>query len=455
VGVTVLVYNIPFYILGFFNTMTTNPKTPASKMVDTLSGGARFAKMSTLSALRLGKTMRVVYPQAASWLFRRRRPDAMEVRQTFEELGVTYIKLGQLIASSPSLFPKDYVEAFEGCLDQVSPISFSKVMKVIKSELGDIKKIFSYIDPKPLASASIAQVHAATLITGEDVVIKVQKPGVESLLSTDMNFLFVMSRLVEMLSPGLSKESVSDMVAELYQSMVDECDFLKEADNLDSFKLFLQEQAITDVIAPKPYRQASSKRVLTMERFYGVPLTDYDTLLKYNKDPASVLITGMNTWFTSLMKCDFFHADLHSGNIMLLEDGRLGFIDFGMVDRIQPKVWEGLFSLMAGISNGSYRDIAVAMVDVGMTSKTVDVDVLCADIENLLGRQDDFDLSYTAGMGDDINKQLVELAELAKAHGIRFPRAFTLLLKQFLYFDRYIQLLVPDMDIFNDDRIRF
>jgi predicted unusual protein kinase regulating ubiquinone biosynthesis (AarF/ABC1/UbiB family) len=436
--------------------MASIPKPPTNKMADRLSGGARFAKMSALSALRIGKTMGVVYPKAASWLFRRRRPEAMEVRETFEKLGVTYIKLGQLIASSPSLFPKDYVEAFEGCLDQVRPIPFAKVLKVMEADLAmPIDELFSFVDPKPLASASIAQVHAATLRTGEDVVIKVQKPGVENLLTTDMNFLFVLSRLVEILSPGLSKESVSDMVSELYQGMIDECDFVKEADNLDIFNRFLQEQGIKEVIAPKPYRQASSKRVLTMERFYGIPLTDYDSLVKYNDDPASVLITGMNTWFASLMKCEFFHADLHSGNIMLLQDGRLGFIDFGLVGRIQPAVWQGMFALMNGISSSDYRQIAESMAAVGMTSKTVNVDKLTADIEALLDKPSSVGIDYTVGMGDDINKLLIELAELAKSHGIRFPRSFTLLLKQFLYFDRYIQILVPDMNIFNDERIQF
>lgn len=430
--------------------------TSSLTVFNRLAGGAKLAKISALSALRLGKTMGVVYPKAAGWLFRGRRPEAVEVRETFEQLGVTYIKLGQLIASSPSLFPKDYVEAFQDCLDQVKPIPFAKVLKVMEKDLAvPLDQLFRFIDPEPLAAASIAQVHAATLVTGEDVVVKVQKPGVENLLTTDMNFLFVMSRLLEMLSPGLSKESVSDMVAELYQCMLDECDFIKEADNLEAFSRFLKVQGIKGVVAPRPYRRASSKQVLTMERFYGVPLTDYESLIKYTDDPADVLITGMNTWFSSLMNCDFFHADLHSGNIMLLEDGRLGFIDFGLVGRIQPKVWQGMFALMDGINTSNYRQIATSMVDVGLTAKTVNVDALTRDIENLLERSGSYSEEAMADIGDDINHLLIELAELAKKHGIRFPRAFTMLLKQFLYFDRYIQLLIPEMDIFNDSRINY
>jgi aarF domain-containing kinase len=431
---------------------------PPTLPMDVISEGVRMAKFGALSALRIGKTLGVIYPKAASWLFQWRKPHPEEVRATFEQLGVTYIKLGQLIASSPSIFPKDYVEAFQGCLDQTSPISFDEVIEVMRSDLGrPLDEIFSDIQAEPLASASIAQVHAATLVTGEDVVVKVQKPGVQGLLTADMNFLFVLSRLLELVSPGLSHESISGMVSELYQSMLDECDFIKEAANLDAFNDFLQQADIKEVVAPRPYRQASSKRVLTMERFYGVALTDYDKLGQYTDDPAMVLITGLNTWFASLMQCDFFHADLHSGNIMLLQDGRLGFIDFGLVGHIKPDIWKAMFALMDGISHSDYAAIANSMVAVGMTSEAVDTEALTRDIESLIGKASELDtmagLDFDPDISQDINHLLIELSELGKSYGIRFPRSFTLLLKQFLYFDRYVQQLMPDMDIFTDSRI--
>jgi len=437
--------------------MASSNDTP-SVPVDVITEGVRMARFGALSALRIGKTMGVLYPKAAYWLFQWRKPRPEEVRETFEKLGVTYIKLGQLIASSPSIFPKEYVEAFQGCLDQTSPISFDEVLDVMRSDLGrPLDEIFSDIQPEPLASASIAQVHAATLVSGEDVVVKVQKPGVQGVLTVDMNFLFVLSRLLELVSPGLSHESISGMVSELYQSMLDECDFVKEADNLDAFNEFLQRSGIQEVIAPRPYRQASSMRVLTMERFYGVPLTDYDNLGQYTDDPAMVLITGLNTWFASLMQCDFFHADLHSGNIMLLQDGRLGFIDFGLVGHIKPEIWKAMFALMDGISHNDYAAIAESMVAVGMTSEAVDTDALTRDIASLIEKAADLDpeagLDFNPDINQDINHLLIELSELGKSYGIRFPRSFTLLLKQFLYFDRYVQMLVPEMDIFNDARI--
>lgn len=436
--------------------MSSESETVKSGIPSIAASGLELARLGWRGVLRVGKTVGVMYPKALICLLQWRAPDPVEVRESFEKLGVTYIKLGQLIASSPSIFPKNYVEAFQGCLDQTTPIPFARVREVIESDLGrKLEEVYSHVDPQPLASASIAQVHAATLLSGEDVVIKVQKPGVEAVLTTDMNFMFVLSRLIELVSPGLSRESVSGMVSELYQSMLDECDFIKEAGNLDAFNRFLQREGIQDVIAPKAYHQASSKKVLTMERFYGIPLTDYDNLDKYTPDPALVLITGLNTWFASLMQCDFFHADLHSGNIMLLEDGRLGFIDFGLVGHIQPAIWKAMFALMDGLSKQDYEEIARSMVTVGMTSQEVDTTALTRDIRNLFERAAEVDplVLVDADVGNEINALLMDLAELGKSYGIRFPRSFTLLLKQFLYFDRYVEMLVPNMDIFSDERI--
>lgn len=418
--------------------------------------GLRLAQFGLRGAMRMGKTAAVVYPRAAKWLLRWRVPPAREVRETFEELGATYIKLGQLIASSPSIFPREYVEEFQLCLDQTPSIAFEQVLSVMEQDLDrPLDELFDYIDPQPLASASVAQVHAATLCSGEDVVVKVQKPGVENVLTTDMNFLFLVSRLVELVSPGMSKESVSGMVSELYQSMIDECDFIKEARNLDKFAQFLQRTGNEQVVVPRPYHQASSRRVLTMERFHGVALTDFDKLHEYTDHPAEVLITGLNTWFASLVECDFFHADLHSGNIMLLENGQLGFIDFGLVGHIDPKTWQAMFSLLDGLSHENYGQIAQSMIAVGMTAERIDEQALTWDIEALFKRmgQVEPEQLLQADVGSEVNQLLLELADLGKAYGIRFPRSFTLLLKQFLYFDRYVQMLVPDMDLFNDGRI--
>lgn len=413
------------------------------------------AELGVRGSWRMAQTLVAVYPRALKWLVQWRRPTPAEVRELFESLGATYIKLGQFIASSPSIFPAAYVNEFQRCLDQTPSLPFSKIRQIIEQDLGQpLAAVFSSIEPSALASASIAQVHAARLVTGEDVVVKVQKPGVQAVLTTDMNAVYLFTRIFELILPNTDKDAVAGLVTEMYQSMIDECDFHKEADNLDAFRQFLSQHNNTSVVAPKPYRQASGARVLTMERLYGTALTD-QAQAPSAPDPAEALFNALNTWFASLTQCSFFHADLHSGNLLLLEDGRVGFIDFGMVGRIKPESWQAMFSLFMGVSEQDYRMIAEAMLAVGITRETIDVDALSADIRRLFEGMNTLDPATVlgSGAGDGINQLLSDLGAIARNYGIRFPRAFTMLLKQFLYFDRYMELLAPGADIFRDDRI--
>ncbi|MBV1882928.1 MAG: AarF/ABC1/UbiB kinase family protein [Pseudomonadales bacterium] len=412
---------------------------------------------SIKGALRLGQTSRTLSTTGAKWLLGDRPPPPKLLRQTFEKLGTTYIKLGQFIASSPSLFPDEYVEEFQHCLDNTPPIPFSTIKKLLIKELDKPPyQIFSEIDPTPLATASIAQVHAAKLITGEDVVIKVQKPGVKNILLTDLNFLYVSARLLETIVPKLSMASLADIVDEIQKGMLEECDFFKEAKNIADFNQFLKDTGNNDVVAPKVYKQASSLRVLTMERFHGVPFTDLDSIKDYVEDPQQVLITAMNTWFSSLMLSQSFHADVHAGNMMILKDGRIGFIDFGIVGRIKPETWSSVTLFIQSISDGDYHGMAKSMLGIGITKEKINLDALAKDIEKLYqsvntattmpARQDTID-------DKDVNKAMMDLLGIGKRYGIHFPREFALLLKQILYFDRYVQLISPDQNIYSDDRL--
>lgn len=419
--------------------------------------GAALVGDTARGGLRILQTLAVLGRTGAGWLLGRRPPLPVLLRENFEALGTTYIKLGQFIASSPSLFPDAYVEEFQKCLDQTPVVPFHVIRQTIETELGKpLDQLFGWVDPQPLASASIAQVHAARLHGGEDVVIKVQKPGVRHVLLTDFNFIYFAARIFEMLAPGLSRSALSGVVEELQASMLEECDFLKEADNLEQFNDFLALTGNTGAVAPTPYRELTTLRVLTMERFHGVPLTDLQVLRKYTDDPAQTLITALNTWFSSLMLCDFFHADVHAGNLMLLRDGRVGFIDFGIVGRIRRDTWDAMARFFDAIGRGDNREMAECMSIIGMTREEVDVDALARDIERFQNKLSSVDPSalLEGGRNDkEVNRMLLDLINIGEQHGIRFPREFALLLKQFLYFDRYVQVLAPEMDMFSDDRV--
>lgn len=436
-------------------------QTASDKSMRFADGLKHGLKNGIKSGLRVGQTARVLTTTGLSaglgWARGQQAPAPKVMRETFEKLGSTYIKLGQFIASSPSLFPDEYVREFQGCLDQVEALPFDYIQATVEADLGQsLSAVYSDVERQPLASASIAQVHAARLITGEDVVIKVQKPGVQTVLLTDFNFLLVSTKLLEFFVPAVKRASLSAIVQEIQTTMLEECDFLKEANNIEEFRAFLVQTQNTMATAPQVYHEFTTPKVLTMERFYGVPLTDLDSIRQYTANPEMTLVTALNTWFSSLTECQFFHADLHAGNLMVLRDGRIGFIDFGIVGRIQPGTWQALVSFMEAQMTQDYRVMAASMAKIGVCDQDVNIDRLGADLRHLIETANKLDsdaLMDPFASEAEVNDLMLSMIDIGKTHGIRFPREFALLLKQFLYFDRYIQILAPDMMMFGDERL--
>jgi aarF domain-containing kinase len=403
-------------------------------------------------------------------------PFPVILRTLFERMGSTYIKLGQFIASSPTLFPKEYVLEFQKCLDQTEPLPWSKIEGVLHSELGGpagVSRIFEHIEKKPLASASIAQVHAARLRTGEEVVIKVQKPGIDQSLKADLSFLYVAARVVEFLVPDWERTSLSLVAGDLRASMLEELDFLKEAANTIEFRRFLQESGLTgQATAPRVHLEHTTRKVLVMERLPGASLLDQDSIAKVTGANGSsgteVILNALNIWSLSVTAMPWFHADVHAGNLLLLEDGRVGFIDFGIVGRISDKVFSSVSELSAALALGDSVGMARALCNMGAADADVDIPRFAADIERVLSRMNQIQPQVTVRAGPDgqvtgslgvdeaeITDLLLEFVEVTENNGLKLPREFGLLVKQSLYFDRYLKILAPDVDVLNDDRVKF
>ncbi|KAH0931141.1 hypothetical protein HID58_008258 [Brassica napus] len=412
------------------------------------------------------------------------------LRKLFERMGATYIKLGQFIASAPTLFPPEYVEEFQNCFDKAPPVPFEEIRKILQEELGrPIESVYEYVDPTPLASASIAQVHGARLRgSQEDVVIKILKPGIEDFLVADLNFIYVVARIFEFLSPEFSRTSLVGIVKDIRESMLEEVDFNKEAQNIESFKRYLESMGLSgQASAPRVYKHCSSRRVLTMERLYGVPLTDLDSIRSLVSSPENSLITALNVWFGSLLSCESFHADVHAGNLWLLRDGRIGFLDFGIVGRISPKTWDAMEVFLASIATEEYESMASALIQMGATNRDVDAKAFARDLEkmfssmqasnlysfkiwmNLFLQELDTEIVVATARGPNsdrtavaanvvvderqMNALFLDLVRVSESYGLKFPREFALLMKQLLYFDRYTRLLAPNLNMLQDQRI--
>lgn len=386
------------------------------------------------------------------------KPDAQLLKETFEQLGVTYIKLGQFIASTPSLFPKDFVIAFADCLDQTTPIGFELVKQTLADELahlGSLDEIFTSIDPKPLASASIAQVHKAVLKTGETVALKVQKPNVATIMQTDLGVLHGIFWGMEKIVPNFKMTSLAPIVDEIKKRMLAETDFLAEKQHLQNFANFLQKTGNHQVVVPTVFERFSTKKVLTMSFFEGVSLIDEAVFGKL-ADPTTIMGEVLDTWFLGLMMTGEFHADLHAGNVMLLKDGKIGFLDFGLMGSIAPESLQACFSLVDGVQKNDYLQVANAMVNIGMTHHKVDTARLADDIKRLLSQPispQSMTTQTAKKQADALHHLMADFTEIGKRHGIHFPRDFALLTKQLLYFDRFMVTLAPDMEMFGGNRL--
>lgn len=371
----------------------------------------------------------------------------VRVREAFEALGPTYVKLGQLVASSEGMFPDEYCVEFRKCLDRVPPFGADDVNQILREDLKkDPSEVFAAFEYKPIASASIAQVHAATLKDGTDVVVKVQRPRLNEIVAADLKALRFFASVFARLPLG-DLANPKGIVEDFQANLADELDFRREAKNLDEFNEIMAIHALEQAAAPKPLHGLSSPRVLVMERFYGHRIDDRELLATIPEEEVEArLLVGMRAWFRCLLVHGFFHGDVHAGNLMTLNDGRVGFLDFGIVGRFDGERRGLVSEFLLSIAMRNFRGLAHAMVVMG-NNKGIDEPKLAADLEQ--GASALLDPSRPAKYAD----LLPVVMRITMRHRMRMPRDFVLILKQMIYFDRYAKLLAPKLNIFADPRI--
>jgi len=367
-------------------------------------------------------------------------------RELFEELGATFVKLGQLVASSPTIFPEAWTSEFEKTLDGAPPVPFATVKKVVEKSLGKrLSAAYATFDETPLATASVAQVHAATLRgSGRRVVVKVLKPDVADTLGADLAFLNGAAALLEAVAPETKRVSLRDVAAQLRDATLQELDLREEAARLSSFSAFLDDAGLAgDCAVPTPVLELSSEQVLTMERFDGSRLVDATA----GPDAEAAVATVIRVWARSVVEHDFFHADVHGGNVLLLNDGRVGLIDFGIVGTLPAAVYGAVIRL-AGAFNAQPRDyvgLATALRDMGIVDggAAFEADAFAADLAN----------AFAAAEANDAAALAADVIRVSEANNLVLPREFGLLTKQAIYLNRYVSTLAPDLDPFAQDLV--
>ena len=376
---------------------------------------------------------------------------ANELRRAFEELGPTYVKLAQLIASSPGLFPDVLADEFRACLDEVPPVPTADVIEVITAELGDHPDaLFRRFEPKPLASASIAQVHAAELLDGTDVVVKVQRPGIAPRLRDDLAILQRLARLLERTSSKGRMANPVAVVEDFATTLAQELNFVIEARSMERFASNLRAYGTNDhVRVPTVHWPLTTPRVLTMERIHGYKIDDLARLGTTGWDLATALKRGVRAWMEGALQHGFFHGDVHAGNLMLDTHGDIVFLDFGICgsldDATRDIIRTGLPALLI---DNDFQAVATAIYEMGAVLRPADLEQSARDIaeivEPILGRPLS-EISY--------GQVLIDIVRIGTRYEVRLPRELVLVAKQMLYFERYAKLMAPDWAILNDPEL--
>ncbi len=367
-----------------------------------------------------------------------------------EDMGPTFLKFGQIIASSAGLFPDRYVKEFAKVLDRVRPFPFADVQQILAEDLGAERAArLTGIVAKPLASASIAQVHTAELTDGTQVVIKVQRPGIDMRCAADMKIMRFMARIFAKLRRDAELANPVGVIDDFTATLVEELDFRKEAANLDRFNEIMRELGHANIRAPVPHNDLTTKRVLVMERFSGVRVDQYDEIRRRGIDGELKLVAGLRAWFQCVVFHGFFHGDVHAGNLMLLDDHDIGFLDFGIVGRFDDGKRILVTDYMIAFAMGDFKRLAQVIIEMGgQTTPNLDMDGFVRDLGETYGPM----LKLSFGELNYANL-LPGIQRTATRHRVRMPKEFILITKQLLYFDRYAKALAPKLNVFTDPRL--
>lgn len=356
-----------------------------------------------------------------------------------ESLGPTFVKIGQLLASRADLLPPAYLVALSRLQDDVAPVEFGKIEEVINAELSARpSRAFSEIDPTPIAAASLAQVHAAKLRDGRDVVIKVQRPGIREEIQKDFEAFLTIARLGTYTAYG-RKYHIQDLVLEFKRSIEEELDYRLEVDNLRSMRKNLAEYERLEVPAPIP--DFCTARVLTMERVWGSSVRGISPVVFTEVDGQELAEVLFGAYLKQILIDGFFHADPHPGNVFLTPQHRLGLIDLGMVGRVDGELQQNLLNLIIAISEGRGRESAEVALRIGRQGSDFNRDEFLQRVSDLVLQN-----AHASVQDMAAGRVVLEIQQIAADTQMVLPRAMTLVGKTLLNLDGIARLIAPEFE---------
>ena len=441
----------------------------------------RAARIAAVAAREL------TVPLAHRALGRPAEPHAFAppLRRMFETLGVTFVKFGQLVASSPGVFGDAVADEFRACLDTGPAVPAADVRAAIELTLGaPLGDAFTELDDAPIGSASIAVVHAATRRDGRRVAIKVLRPGIEAMVATDLQ---LMGPLLDFLAFRVGVPEAGQLVRMLdgfREQLAEELDLRNEARAMEHHRALVVELGLDKIVVPEPFPALSGQRVLVMELLDGVPIDDHAGIARLGLDPRPLLERLVRAWFITALRDGTFHADAHAGNILLLRDGRVGVVDWGIVGRLDARTHRFLRRTIEGALGDAtaWRDIAVDFFEnygpalrEGLGMDEAALAEFCRSIvEPMLTRPfGEVSLgSFLAAWQGNVaaaegrpapratwRRRLARLRRQRALHvgvaehggrGTSFDRGTFLLAKQLLYFERYGKMFLGDTSLLDD-----
>jgi ubiquinone biosynthesis protein len=362
---------------------------------------------------------------------------ADELAQDLEKMGPTFIKLGQLLSTRADFLPPAYIHALTRLQDKIDPFPFEQVKAIVSGELGvRISKAFSEFEEKPLATASLGQVHRATMRDGRVVVVKVQRPGIREIIAEDMEALEEIAGFLDKHTQWGKRYEFSKMLEEVRRSLWRELDYRQEARNLSTLGANLLE--FPRIIVPTPIEGFTTSRVLTMEYIRGKKVTQLGPLTRLDINGADLAEELFHAYLKQILVDGFFHADPHPGNVFLTDDHRIALFDLGMVGHVTPQLQENLLQLLLAVSDGRGDDVADIAIKIGELREDFSENTFRQSVAALVSE-------YQGSKMDQIQvgRVVLEITQISGDNGLRVPAELTMLSKTLLNLDLVGQTLDP------------